>query len=162
MLLPPTPHEEMVLLQMTNLARRCEVATNPEDIYDRFDKAIELYRDLHPKPQTDSEKAIEREWMQHADHCMRGNGFESVAYKMMPNYRQRPYGPVSAFGLNWGNVSNDGPSAILTHPFSGEEVCGVAPTLALALLAAILRAHNEWHDFWQTGYYENEKEALDA
>lgn len=164
--LPPTVHEELVLEQMDNLAVECEERTNPEDIYDRFVKAYELYRDLHRKPQTAGEKVIYRELAGQFEDCLRGWGFESAAYKMIPQYRQAANGPFLRFGFNVGNspynsdsmsmMNTGAPSATITHPVLDEDVMGVGPTVALSMLAAILRAHVRWHDFWQTGYFDND------
>lgn len=163
-LIPPTEHEKMVMLQMTNLARQCEKESNPEDIYDRCAKAFELWCELHPTPKSDVERMLHRERMTQFDNCLRGDGFESAAFMMMPHYRQKPNGPQSRFGLIWGCSSYVGdedadyryPSATIIHPFTKDEVIGVGPTLGLALLAAMLRAHAEWHDIWLTEYYEND------
>lgn len=167
--LPPTVHEQLVLEQMDNLARECEERTNPEDIYDRFVKAYELYRDLHRKPQSAGEKVIYRELAGQFEDCLRGWGFESAAYKMIPQYRQSANGPFLRFGFNVGNppfnsddtTESGAPSATITHPVLDEEVLGVGPTISLSMLAAILRAHVRWHDFWQTGYFENDDGLLD-
>lgn len=158
---PPTPHEETVLLQMNNLARQCEIGTNPEDIHDRCEKALELFLDLWSEPKTPVGKVLRREFTTFFSECLRGDGFESAAYKLMPQYHQKAGGPQYVFGLSWGNQAGSPggqnyPTATITHPVTFDVAVGVGPTLALALLAAVLRACIEWPDTWQTGYYEND------
>lgn len=116
MKIPLTPHEEMVLLRMQRLADKCLKSTNPEDIYDRFAEARELYTDLRPTPTSAGEKATQRHLDQQFESCMVGDGFESAAYKMIPHYAQAANGKPYIFGLTCGYSASSRASAKRSGP----------------------------------------------